>query len=301
MPNAVVMSEWMPGMAAPFAVRVSADQPKREGDPARRHCDGSLALRLERHAPDDPRSPSRSPPSARRRRLARAGIAGSCWSTPSCSPLTSWDVARGSAGGVDPWRCASSRRMPRRLEALVERRAAREPLQHITGTAPFRHLELRGRARASSCRDRRPRSSRSSRSMRCALRRRPRRSPSISARAAARSRWRWRPKCRTRGVYAAEKSPDAFVWAKENFEPSVQPMRGSCSPISPRRSPSSTARACVVISNPPYVPDDAIPRDPEVRLFDPADGALRRPRRTGCRADAERGRSAPAAPGRRSS
>lgn len=25
----------------------------------------------------------------------------------------------------------------------------------------------------------------------------------------------------------------------------------------------------VVISNPPYVPDDAIPRDPEVRLFDP--------------------------------
>ncbi|MGO1854906.1 MAG: peptide chain release factor N(5)-glutamine methyltransferase, partial [Microbacterium sp.] len=26
----------------------------------------------------------------------------------------------------------------------------------------------------------------------------------------------------------------------------------------------------VVISNPPYVPDDAIPRDPEVRLHDPA-------------------------------
>jgi release factor glutamine methyltransferase len=26
----------------------------------------------------------------------------------------------------------------------------------------------------------------------------------------------------------------------------------------------------VVISNPPYVPDAAIPRDPEVRLFDPA-------------------------------
>jgi release factor glutamine methyltransferase len=24
-----------------------------------------------------------------------------------------------------------------------------------------------------------------------------------------------------------------------------------------------------VISNPPYVPDDAVPRDPEVRLFDP--------------------------------
>ncbi|MDO9354149.1 MAG: HemK/PrmC family methyltransferase, partial [Solirubrobacteraceae bacterium] len=29
-----------------------------------------------------------------------------------------------------------------RLEALVNRRTVREPLQHITGTAPFRHLEL---------------------------------------------------------------------------------------------------------------------------------------------------------------
>jgi release factor glutamine methyltransferase len=26
----------------------------------------------------------------------------------------------------------------------------------------------------------------------------------------------------------------------------------------------------VVVSNPPYVPDDAIPRDPEVRLHDPS-------------------------------
>ena len=28
------------------------------------------------------------------------------------------------------------------LAALVARRAAREPLQHLTGRAPFRHLEL---------------------------------------------------------------------------------------------------------------------------------------------------------------
>ena len=30
-----------------------------------------------------------------------------------------------------------------RFRDLVARRASREPLQHITGTAPFRHLELR--------------------------------------------------------------------------------------------------------------------------------------------------------------
>src|SRR6187549_2033935 len=29
------------------------------------------------------------------------------------------------------------------MEQLVSRRVTREPLQHITGTAPFRHLELR--------------------------------------------------------------------------------------------------------------------------------------------------------------
>ncbi len=34
--------------------------------------------------------------------------------------------------------------------------------------------------------------------------------------------------------------------------------------------PELDGTASVVISNPPYVPDAAIPRDPEVRLFDPA-------------------------------
>ena len=29
-----------------------------------------------------------------------------------------------------------------RFDALVEQRADRVPLQHLTGTAPFRHLEL---------------------------------------------------------------------------------------------------------------------------------------------------------------
>ena len=33
--------------------------------------------------------------------------------------------------------------------------------------------------------------------------------------------------------------------------------------------PELAGRCVVVASNPPYVPDDAIPRDPEVRLFDP--------------------------------
>jgi release factor glutamine methyltransferase len=34
--------------------------------------------------------------------------------------------------------------------------------------------------------------------------------------------------------------------------------------------PELDGTASVVISNPPYVPDAAIPRDPEVRMFDPS-------------------------------
>ncbi|MDF2441841.1 MAG: release factor glutamine methyltransferase, partial [Subtercola sp.] len=33
--------------------------------------------------------------------------------------------------------------------------------------------------------------------------------------------------------------------------------------------PELDGRVSVVVSNPPYIPSDAIPRDPEVRLFDP--------------------------------
>ncbi|MFI7429671.1 peptide chain release factor N(5)-glutamine methyltransferase [Micromonospora sp. NPDC049836] len=48
------------------------------------------------------------------------------------------DVPRGRLALAD----AFSPAQRDRLAALVERRAAREPLQHLTGTAGFRHLEL---------------------------------------------------------------------------------------------------------------------------------------------------------------
>jgi release factor glutamine methyltransferase len=71
-------------------------------------------------------------------------------------------------------------------------------------------------------------------------------------------------------VYAVEKSPEAFAWTRRNVEsvgaPNLQAVLGDLADALPELD----GTVDVVISNPPYVPDDAIPRDPEVRLFDPA-------------------------------
>ena len=57
---------------------------------------------------------------------------------PSCSPTCSAPPAPRLAAR----RRASRRRRPQAYDALVARRAAREPLQHLTGTAAFRYVEL---------------------------------------------------------------------------------------------------------------------------------------------------------------
>ena len=66
-----------------------------------------------------------------------------------------------------------------------------------------------------------------------------------------------------------EKYDDAFRWASTNAVElglaNVQIIQGDLVDA----LPGYEGTVDVVISNPPYVPDDAIPRDPEVRLFDP--------------------------------
>jgi release factor glutamine methyltransferase len=71
-------------------------------------------------------------------------------------------------------------------------------------------------------------------------------------------------------VHAAENSVDAFVWTKENFA-RVGADNARLAFIDLAHAfPELDGTVPVVASNPPYVPDAAIPRDPEVRLFDPA-------------------------------
>jgi release factor glutamine methyltransferase len=70
-------------------------------------------------------------------------------------------------------------------------------------------------------------------------------------------------------VYAAENSVEAFVWTRENFD-AVGAENAHLAFIDLERAfPQLDGTVSVVASNPPYVPDAAIPRDPEVRLFDP--------------------------------
>ncbi|MCI1017746.1 peptide chain release factor N(5)-glutamine methyltransferase [Microbacterium sp. C5A9] len=153
------------------------------------------------------------------------------------------------------------------VEALVGRRAAREPLQHITGTAPFRHLEL---AVGPGVFVPRPETETVVQFAIDALLTAPDPAPvavdlGTGSGAIALAMATEVPHAR---VYATELSPDAFPWARRNTEGVANLTLVNEDLAQAFREIDGTAS--VVISNPPYVPDAAIPRDPEVRLFDPA-------------------------------
>lgn len=151
---------------------------------------------------------------------------------------------------------------------LVARRAAREPLQHLTGLAPFRHLELRVGPGVFVPR---PETEMVAQLAIDALRATAAPDPvavdlGTGSGAIALALATEVPHAR---VHAAENAVDAFVWAKENF--------AAVGAANARLAFVDLADAfgeldgtvSVVVSNPPYVPDAAIPRDPEVRFWDP--------------------------------
>ena len=153
------------------------------------------------------------------------------------------------------------------LDALVARRSAREPLQHITGTAPFRHLEL---AVGPGVFVPRPETETVVQYAIDALLNAPEPAPigvdlGTGSGAIALAMATEVPHAR---VFAAELSPEAHTWASRNTA-GVENLTLVLSDLA-EAFPELDGTASVVISNPPYVPDAAIPRDPEVRLFDPA-------------------------------
>nr|WP_123379726.1 peptide chain release factor N(5)-glutamine methyltransferase [Pseudokineococcus lusitanus] len=175
------------------------------------------------------------------------------------------------------------------LEVLVDRRAAREPLQHLTGRAPFDGLDLAVGPGVFVPRPETEGLARAAAAAAAAVGRRRGRPPvvvdlcagsgALALAVAARV-----PDAR---VTAVELSPDALAWARRNVralgaEGGAVPADRPGGPVRLLAGDVTAPLAAVpdlaalvgdvdvVVSNPPYIPPGAVPVDPEVRDHDPA-------------------------------
>lgn len=154
-------------------------------------------------------------------------------------------------------------RVPEGYAELVDERAQRVPLQHITGVAHFRYLQL---AVGPGVFVPRPETE------------------SVVQLVIDRLQGMTRPKVVDLGtgsgaiagsiahevpgaeVVAVEFSEFAHAWAQKNLAPlGVELVRGDLRDALPERSGTFD----VVVSNPPYIPSEAVPNEPEVALHDP--------------------------------
>ncbi|CAN5443506.1 peptide chain release factor N(5)-glutamine methyltransferase [soil metagenome] len=151
---------------------------------------------------------------------------------------------------------------------LVERRAAREPLQHITGRAAFRALEL---AVGPGVFVPRPETETVAQIAIDALMAVASPAPvavdlGTGSGAIALALAKEVPHA---VVVAVENSPQAFVWTKHNAREVAAPNLRLVFADLAVAVPELDGTVDVVVSNPPYIPLGAVPRDPEVRLHDP--------------------------------
>ena len=159
---------------------------------------------------------------------------------------------------------------PAGYDALIARRAAREPLQHITGVAHFRYLELAVGKGVFVPRPETETVVQLGIDVLAQLRQERGHDAELIAvdlgtgsGAIAASMATEVPGSK---VFAEELSDDAFPWAQRNLAPTGATlihgdMRDALMELN--------GTVDVVVSNPPYIPAAAIPRDLEVRLHDP--------------------------------
>src|SRR5690625_1107863 len=193
-------------------------------------------------------------------RLSRAGV-------PSPSADARALIARAARTDRSPLLLD---RLPERfaddLEQLTERRTAREPLQLILGEAPFRRLMLRVEPGVFIPR---PETELALDLLRTHAARPPDRGAALrtgsrALRAAALD------ELPTARVLAVDIDPRAVDLARRNLE-RAGPGRGRVlqADLTDPAALAGQAGFDAVLSNPPYVPSDAVPRDQEVRDHDP--------------------------------
>lgn len=154
-----------------------------------------------------------------------------------------------------------------RIRDAFERRARREPLQHITGHAPFRSIEL---AVGPGVFVPRPETEGVAQFAIDALAAVPGEPIAVDlgtgSGAIALALATEVPRAY---VYGVENSPFAFVWTRENFRRLGGDSARAVFADLVDALPELDGAVDVVVSNPPYIPEAAIPRDPEVRMHDP--------------------------------
>lgn len=159
-------------------------------------------------------------------------------------------------------------------EALVARRACREPLQHITGSAPFYRLELSVGPGVFVPRPE------TELLVEEALKVLNARAKSATGTASATGALRIVDLCTGSGaiaaaikselpnaqVFAVELSEEAIPYTRKNLEPlGVHLVQGDALTALPELAGTFDA----VLSNPPYIPSANVPADPEAALHDP--------------------------------
>ena len=150
------------------------------------------------------------------------------------------------------------------LEPLVERRVSREPLQHITGKAPFRSIELQVGPGVFIPRFETELVTQIAIDYLNSLPT-PGRAVDVGTGSGAIAISLSRESSAT--VFAIEQSEEAAEYARKNIQelaPGVELIVGDFAGELPTLQDLD-----VVISNPPYIPSSAVPIDPEVRDYDP--------------------------------